>query len=348
MKLGIIGAGRLGSFHADKAAAHPSVDLTAVFDTSEQSAQTLAQKHSIRQCSSLEELFPLVDAVVIAVPTVRHAELGLPCLRQGKHVLMEKPMCASRDDAQKLVDAAKRANAVLQIGHVEVFNPAWTAAQPLLQDVKDGVPAQIDAVRTSGYTFRSTDIGTVFDMMIHDIDLVLSLVPAKVATIDANGFNIIGGPFEDKANVRIRFENGTVANLTSSRAEPKPVRKMKITMPSSTVHIDFGTRTTTLFQADDEVRSGAFAPNRILPAEAAESAPSFMTEHFLCEQQQYDAVDALSAEMADFVNAVQDGHPPLVTGERGLAAVALAEKIVESLSERVLLHFGHIEQRRVA
>ncbi|MDR0869259.1 MAG: Gfo/Idh/MocA family oxidoreductase [Planctomycetaceae bacterium] len=348
MKLGIIGAGRLGSFHADKAAQHPAVELTAVYDASETAAQKLAQKHNVRQCATLDEVFPLADAVVIAVPTVLHYELGWPCLRQGKHVLMEKPMCASTADAQKLVEAAKRANAVLQIGHVEAFNPAWVAAQPLLQEATDGFPVQIDAVRTSGYTFRSTDIGTVFDMMIHDIDLVLSLVPSRVDAVDAVGFNVIGGAFEDKANVRIRFENGTVANLTSSRTEPKAVREMRITQPSSAVHIDFGARTTSLFRPDDTVRRGMFAPENVSPQEVQRIAPDFMQKHFIGETKQYDAVDALAAEMDDFVNAVETGYPPVVSGLRGLAAVALAEKIVESLNERTMLQFGLHRQRRAA
>ena len=129
LKLGIIGTGRLGSFHTDKAAAHSDVELVAVMNTSESSRKALAAKHRVVDCATLDELFPLVEAVVIAAPTSAHHELGLHCLRRGIHVLMEKPMCASQDEAEELVDAAETSNVVLMVGHVEEFNPAWTAAE---------------------------------------------------------------------------------------------------------------------------------------------------------------------------------------------------------------------------
>jgi predicted dehydrogenase len=334
IKLGIVGAGRLGSFHADKAAAHEAVELVGVTDPSETARKNLAQKHGIRECATLTELMPLVEAVVIASPTFLHYELGDPCLRKGLHVLMEKPMCSSWNDARKLVEAAKRSNAVLQVGHVEAFNPAWIAAHELLHEVKAGFPVLIDAVRTSGYTFRSTDVGTVFDMMIHDIDLVLSLIPSPVLSVDAIGFNVLGGPHEDIANARIQFENGSIANLRSSRVESKAVREMRITTPTCSVTIDFGTRTATSYQPDEHVLSGFFAPNRISPDRTATLAPVFMKEHFETEELTHDAVDALAKEMDDFVNAVQSGNQPRVSGERALSAIVIAEKIVESISMR--------------
>ncbi len=348
IKLGIIGAGRLGSFHADKAAANESVELVCVMDTSEAARNAMAEKHGIRACAAVEELLPMVDAVVIAAPTVLHYELGMPCLRQGKHVLMEKPMCASWEEAQNLVEAAERSHAVLMVGHTEEFNPAWVAAQDSLRDVRQGQPALIRAERTSGYTFRSTDVGTVFDMMIHDIDLVLSVVPSRVYSVDAIGFNVIGGPHEDSASVCVRFENGTIAYLYASRVAPAAVRRMSVTMPFGTTTIDFGARTAKYQRPGEAVRQGEFAPNRISPRQATELAPTFMQRHFEMQETQNDAVDALAEEMVDFVKAIESGHSPRVSGRRALAAVALAEKIVESIKKASPLHFSRPGRRDAA
>ena len=348
IKLGIIGAGRLGSFHADKAAAHEAVELVGVMDPSEAARRKISEKHRIRGHSSVEELLPTVDAVVIAAPTFLHYELGMPCLRQGKHVLMEKPMCSSWTEAQHLVEAADRSNAVFVVGHVEEFNPAWVAAQNSLDQVRKGLPAVIDAVRTSGYTFRSTDVGTVFDMMIHDIDLVLSIVPSRVLSVDAVGFNVIGGPHEDTADARLRFENGTVANLFSSRVAPSVSRTMTVTMPSQTTTIDFGARTATTCRPCAAVAEGTFAPAQITAERAAELAPVFMQEYFETHEVQNAAVDALAMEMDDFVKSIETGRSPQVSGKRALAAVALAEKIVESIMKESPLHFGHLGRKKAA
>ena len=332
IKLGIIGTGRLGSFHAQKAAGLPDVELVAVMDPSERSRKTLAAKHNLIDCETLDELFPHVDAVVIAAPTSAHYKLGIRCLRQGLHVLMEKPMCASLFEAEQLVGAAFKSNVVFQVGHVEEFNPAWTAAEPLLKKVRNGQPVLIDAARCSGYTFRSTDIGTVFDMMIHDLDLVLSTVPSRVQSIDAVGFNVIGGPYEDVADARIRFENGTVANFFASRVSPQVVRSMRLTTAEMVATIDFGTRTTNFVQPDAEVLRGTFAPDRISCEEAAELSSMFMQERFQTEEVQNAAVDALALEMSDFVRAIQTGGKPKVSGQRALAAVAVADGIVQTIS----------------
>ena len=329
LKLGIIGTGRLGSFHADKAAAHPDVELVAVMDLSESSRKALAAKHNVADCATLNDLFPLVDAVVVATPTFAHYELGVRCLRQGLHVLMEKPMCASLSEAEQLVDAAQKSNVVFQVGHVEEFNPAWTAAEPMLEVIRSGQPVLIDAMRSSGYTFRSTDIGTVFDMMIHDLDLVLSIVPSPIRSVDAVGFNVIGGPHEDIADARIRFENGSVANFFSSRVAAQVARSMRLTTTEMTASIDFGNRTTSFLRPDTTVLQGTFAPERISFEEAAKLAPMFMKDRFTTEEIASDAVDALALEMDDFVCSIQTGGVPKVSGRRSLVAIAAAERIVK-------------------
>jgi predicted dehydrogenase len=334
LKLGIVGAGRLGGFHAEKAANHGGIKLVAVTDPSETARNALAQKHNIYSCPTLEELIPLADAAVIASPTIHHYELGESCLQHGLHVLMEKPICDSWDKAQKLVENAKRANVVFQVGHVEAFNPAWIAAQNSLHEVKAGFPVMIDAVRTSGYTFRSTDIGTVFDMMIHDIDLVLSIVPSPVCLVNAIGFNVIGGPHEDIADAWVQFENKTVAHFHSSRVELRAVREMRITTPTSSTFVDFGTRTATCSRPDKLVLNRFFAPNHVVPQRAAALTPNFMKEHFTQTENVNDAVDALAMEMDDFVESIQTGRQPRVSGNRAADAIAVAEQITKIIKKQ--------------
>ncbi len=348
IKLGIIGAGRLGSFHADKASAHPDVELVGVSDPLEGARNNIANKHGIKAYENPEELTAGVDAVVIAAPTVKHHQVGMACLKQGRHVLMEKPMCVTWNDARDLVEAARRSNTVMQVGHVEEFNPAWQAAKSLLGDIGVDRPVLIDAVRTSGYTFRSTDIGTVLDMMIHDIDLVLSLVPSRVTTVEAIGMNVIGGPHEDIADVRICFENGSAAKLFSSRVEQVPTREMKLRMPDISVRVDFGSRVAEVCRPKKDVLDGNFVPGKISQEQAGGLAPAFMKEHFATETIDHAAVDALACEMDDFVRAIRTGTPPRVSGERGLAAVAVAEAILDSIKQGAPLHFGHVGQRHVA
>ena len=334
LKIGIIGAGRLGSFHTEKAVAHPGVELVGVADPSTVARNTLAKKYNVQAFDSFDAMLPLIDAVVIAAPTFLHFGLGSACLQAGRHVLMEKPMCASLAEGRKLVELAKQSGLVLQVGHVEEFNPAWIAAkQSLRTDLMSDEPILIDTVRTSGYTFRSTDVGTVFDMMIHDIDLVLSLTASHVFSVDAIGFHIIGGPNEDVAHVRLRFDNGCVANLFSSRVAEKAERKMKITTATATVTVDFGTRTTTCHRADETVLQGKFAPNKVLPDAVSLLTPTFMKDAFSLQSETHGAVDALAAELDDFVLSIQTNKPPRVSGSRALESVSVAETIVRSIAK---------------
>ncbi|MGL4593364.1 MAG: Gfo/Idh/MocA family oxidoreductase [Thermoguttaceae bacterium] len=331
LKIGIIGAGRLGSFHADKAATNSEVELVGVADPIETNRKSIAEKHGIRCFATNDELLSLVDAVIVAAPTYLHFDIGMECLKRGRHLLMEKPMCTSRKDAEKLIAAAKQSRVVFQVGHVEAFNPAWEFVQDVLEDAKAGKPIFIDATRNSGYTFRSTDVGTVFDMMIHDIDLVLSLIPSAVSSVQAVGFNVIGGPHEDIASTQIRFENGSLVNLFSSRVAQSPKRTMQITLPTRSVFIDFATRQSTIISPTSAVQRGEFAPDRLSQEQVAKQAPTFMSTQFTTETVQRDAVDALAAELDDFVQAIQSGRHSRVSADRALAAVILAEEIVQAI-----------------
>ncbi|MGL6226534.1 MAG: Gfo/Idh/MocA family protein [Thermoguttaceae bacterium] len=345
IKLGIVGAGRLGSFHADKAAQHPQIILQGVCDPVESGRRKLAEKHQIADYKTVGELLPHVDAVVIASPTIYHHELGCTALEQGVHVLMEKPLAVSQQEARELVQLSQKHHRVLQVGHVEQFNPAWSAATPALEMVRAGKRAVISAERTSGYTFRSTDVGVVHDLMVHDLDLILSIVPAEVLSVEANGFNIIGktnqGGHEDMAWCRIVFENGTVALLRASRAEQQAIRTMKIQMSHFATEIDFATRTTRMIRASEQVQSGQFSPAQLGTQVPTEIVPQFMQNEFTTFQVVQDSVDALSLEMDDFVDSILKNRRPQVSGERALQSIILADQIAHAIliteerSERV-------------
>ncbi|GHT23472.1 NADH-dependent dehydrogenase [Planctomycetales bacterium] len=334
LKLGIIGAGRLGSFHAAKAAANQNVELVGVADPVIAARQLLATQFNVKAFESYEDMLPEVDAVVIASPTFLHFSLAKNALTAGKHVLLEKPMCSNLRDARQIADIARKNQLVLQVGHIEEFNPAWQSAkEALASERRQNIPLLINAVRTSGYTFRCTDVGTVFDMMIHDIDLVLSLTTAHVFSVDAVGFHIIGSPCEDIAHARLRFDDGSVANLYSSRVAAEAKREMKIITSSGTVLIDFGKRSTTTYKPNEMVLRGEYAPNRITPDIVTLIAPEFMKDSFETQTMQHDAVDALALELEDFVASVETGKSPRVSSNRALEAVSVAETIVQSIGK---------------
>ncbi|MDR1485867.1 MAG: Gfo/Idh/MocA family oxidoreductase [Planctomycetaceae bacterium] len=331
IKIGIIGAGRLGSFHADKIIAHTDFELVGVMDVLPSAREQLAAKYNVQSFDNPDSFLNHVDAIVIAAPTSLHYELGNLTLRRKKHLLMEKPLCNNSADAEKLVELANANNLILQVGHIEEFNPAWLPAKKNIIDLAANKPVIINAARTSGYTFRSTDVGTLLDMMIHDIDLVLSIVQHAAVSINAAGFNIIGGQHEDIADARVQFENGTVANFFSSRVAAAAVREMKVIAVGGNVHIDFAQRSLTLQKISSSIKSGNFAPERITPETISKIQPSFMQEFFVTNKIENESVDALALETDDFARAIKTGNPPRVTGNRGLNAVKLAEKILKTI-----------------
>ena len=218
---------------------------------------------------------------------------------------------------------------MLQVGHVERFNPALAAANPHARN-----PKYIEAVRASGFTFRSMDVGVVLDLMIHDIDLVLSLVRSPLRSVDALGVAVLGG-HEDVAHARLEFQSGCVANLSASRVSYETARKMQIWSPRAYASIDFGTRTTTLVRPSETVLRGEFHADRLAPDEVEHYKTHLGEEHLPREQQTFDAVDALALELQDFVDSILSARQPRVTGAAGRDALAVAEQILVSIANHV-------------
>jgi predicted dehydrogenase len=326
LRIAIIGCGRLGTFHAQKLARMPDVQIAGVVDPLPAGRERLAAELHTSALDSHSSLVGKIDAAVIATPTVLHHEVALNLLNGGAHLLVEKPLCSTVAEADDLVDLARRRKVVLQVGHVERFNPAFAAAAPCLQE-----PKYIEAVRTSGFTFRSMDIGVVLDLMIHDIDLVLSLVRSPLRSVDAIGVSLLGG-HEDAAQARLTFADGCIANLSASRVSYEPVRRMQVWAARAYANIDLAARTTTLVRPSETLLRGEFHADRLSPEQVEYYKAHLAEEHLPREEKCYDAVDALALELEDFVECICTLRQPRVNGQAGRAALTVAEQILASIA----------------
>jgi predicted dehydrogenase len=325
LRLAVIGAGRLGSFHAQKLAAAGQVDLLAVVDPLPAARDRLAAACKTRALADCGAVLEGLDAAVIAAPTRLHHKLAADLLRRGIHLLVEKPLCGTAAEAEELVKLARDNGAVLQVGHVERFNPAFAAAVPHVAG-----PKYIEAVRASGYTFRSTDIGVVLDLMIHDLDLVLSMVRSPLRRVDTMGLSVMGG-HEDVATARLEFECGCVASLSASRVSYEPSRRMHIWSAGGFAAVDFAAHTTTLVRPSQALRRRELDIDRLTPRQIAHYREHFFEELLPRTQLDFGAVDALALELEDFVDSILRARRPQVPGEAGRDAVALAEQVLERI-----------------
>lgn len=321
LRVGVIGAGRLGGFHAQKLAARDDVRLVAVADPVPAQRKRVAAECRTRAAADYREFFDEVDAVVVAAPSRLHHGIGVDFLRRGIHVLMEKPLATSTADADELVASARHGGAVLQVGHVERFNPALAAAMPHLDR-----PKYIEAVRAGPFTFRSTDIGVVLDLMIHDIDLVLSMVHARVERVEAIGLSVLGG-HEDVANARIHFADGAVAALSASRVAYEQARRMQVWTARAFASIDFAERSTTVVRPSESLLQRGLDLDALSP----ESRQHLMEDHLPRTRHTAEAVDALALEIDDFLASIRGPRSPRVTGEQGREAVAVCEQVLAAL-----------------
>jgi predicted dehydrogenase len=327
-RVAVIGVGHLGRHHARILAGMPDVELVGVADARPEQAAAVAEQVGTAAFADWRNLVDRVDAVSIAVPTFLHWEVAGAFLGRGIPAMVEKPLAASLAEAEELVELADRTGVILQVGHIERFNPAL--------DALDGMPLRpkyIAAERLGVYTFRSTDIGVVLDLMIHDIDLILSMVPAPVASVAAVGVSVFGG-HEDVANARIEFADGCVANLTASRASYQPVRKMRIWGPEGYAALDFATKHGTLIRPSDALRRGTLELDGLDLSKPDDVKGRIFGKILRVDRVQVpdEGPDPLTRELADFVSAVRTGSRPRVTGGDALKAVALADRVMQSLN----------------
>jgi predicted dehydrogenase len=297
MRAGVAGAGAMGRNHARIYSLLEGVDLTAVYDADRARAEAVVAEFGGKAVDTLEDLAAHCDLASVAVPTVAHREVGCFLLEKGVHVLIEKPIAATVEDAQALVDASRKWERLLAVGHVERFNPVLKQLEGRLTK-----PRFIEAHRLSPFPNRSMDIGVILDLMIHDLEVILHLVKSPVVGIDAVGVSVLT-PTEDIANARLRFENGCVANVTASRISPERMRKIRVFQEDCYLSLDYQQQEGQMYAKVDTGIS------------------KFDVE--------IEKGEPLMGELRSFVDAVARGEKPAVTGQQGLAALELALKVTE-------------------
>ena len=302
----VVGVGHLGRHHARILAAAPGVELAAVVDVDPARARAVAADVGTAAVRDVLEVDPPVDGVVVAVPTRDHLRVGLPLLEAGVAVLVEKPIAASTAEADRLIEAAAASGATLAVGHTERHNPAVAAALPLIS-----APRFIEVHRLASFRPRSLDVDVVFDVMIHDLDVVLSCVGSEPVSIEAVGVPVLS-PRIDIANARLRFGNGCIANLTASRISRERVRKLRVFQPHALVSVDYAEQQVEIWKVSKGADERAGIDGGRVDVAAAEP---------------------LERELRDFVRAARRRSAPRVTGADGRRALAVAQRIADAMAE---------------
>ena len=313
IRAAVIGVGYLGRFHAQKYAQAEGCELVAVVDPRQDACREVAAELKTRALGDYHELLGAVDAVSVVTPTPAHFPIARDFLERGAHVLVEKPITETAAQARELIALAARARRILQVGHLERFNTAILAAMPFLTS-----PRFVECNRMAPYRERGTDVNVVLDLMIHDIDIVQTIVGAPISTIDAVGTPVFSEEI-DIANARIRFENGCVANVTASRVSVKTERKLRIFGNDAYLSLDLQQKIVTHIRK----RAPSGAPGE-LPVSI--------------EEQSLEQGDALKAEIDSFLDCIRSGRPPVVPGEAGLTALETAMRITEQVNESLISH----------
>ena len=310
VRTAVIGVGYLGRFHAQKYAALPAAELVAVVDANQQNREQVAAETGCRPVADYRDILGEVDAVSIATPTPLHYPIARECLERGLHVLVEKPITTTIEEARSLVETAARAGRILQVGHLERFNAAILALAGTLR-----TPRFVESHRLAPFKERGTDVNVVLDLMIHDIDLIQSLVGAPIESIDAVGASVFSAGL-DIANARIRYANGCVANTTASRVSMKMERKLRLFQDDAYISIDLQQKVLTIVRKPP---AGSDVPKG----------------QVLIEERTYDQGDALRLEIEAFLQSIRAGTPPVVTGEDGLRALETATRITQMVQDGV-------------
>jgi predicted dehydrogenase len=297
IRAGIVGVGSIGKNHARIYSELPGVKFSAILDANREVADAISREQGVPAATTLEEFASLVDAATVSTPTPHHYEIGKFLLDRGKHLLIEKPITETPEQALELVKLAKERGIVLQVGHVERFNPVLSALEQRLTK-----PRFIEAHRLSPYPFRSIEIGVVLDLMIHDLEIILHLVRSPVKSIDAVGIPVLSKG-EDIANARIRFESGCVANVTASRVSPEKMRKIRVFQEDAYLSLDYQKQSGEIFRL----------VNGMITREAVE----------------IEKDEPLRRELRSFVECSRKGIQPVVSGSQAAAALELAIEITE-------------------
>ncbi len=318
VRIGVIGAGHLGKIHIKCIKNIPEIKLAGIYDADESNAQQVSQDLDVKRFNSFEEMLDNCDAVDIVVPTVYHHDVAKKALEAGKHIFIEKPISHSLEEAKELLELAEEKGLKIQVGHVERFNPAYLAIQHIQLD-----PMFIEAHRLAAFNPRGTDVSVVLDLMIHDLDIILSCVKSPVREVRASGVSIISNT-PDISNVRIEFENGAVANLTASRISMKQMRKLRIFQPDAYISLDFLEKNAQIIRLYDEEPEGKTGSMLSLDTPTG-------SRFIEIEMPEPMEVNAIQMELEKFAEAIEKDIPPPVTGQDGYNALELAFKVLNEI-----------------
>ncbi|MCU0709394.1 MAG: Gfo/Idh/MocA family oxidoreductase [Pirellula sp.] len=344
LRIAVIGGGHLGRIHAKLLASRDDVALVAICDPSEAARQVIESQLGLPTRSDYESLSNQIDAAVVVTPTVLHHRIGRWCLEQGIHTLIEKPIAASPREADDLIHCADQHRCVLQVGHVERFNAVWKAASEAIEPC---AILHIDARREGVYTGRSTDIGIVLDLMIHDIDLILSLIQQPVDSIRAMGRSVLG-EHEDFAIADLVFRNGTTAHLRASRLSPTPVRAMELHAEDRWVSVNFGASTCSVTRPTEAVASREIQADALPASERLKVKDEMFTRWLEQSELKPVAVNAISEEHTDFIDAIRQERSPIVSGRDGAQALQIACEIAHQISSQSQVIGGVIPASKLA
>ena len=317
LRVGVVGTGYLGKFHAEKYARMPNVDLVGVVDTNRKAAETVAQKLNTRPFYNHLELAEAVDAVSVVVPTSDHFTISRDFLAADVDVLIEKPMTTTLEEADELIEFAGSRGLIIQVGHLERYNPAVVALRGIIN-----TPLFIESHRLSIYTDRATDVSVVLDLMIHDIDIISNFVRSELTAVRAAGMPVITGQV-DIANARLEFDNGCVANVTASRISMKNERKIRLFQRDAYISVDFANHEITLVRQNDQIQDSMIPGMEI-------------------KQLHFDKGDALDDELKSFVQSVIRREDPEVNGPVGRNALKIALNVMDQISatNQRVIHAG--------
>ena len=322
VKIGVIGTGHLGKLHIKMLKSIDNCELIGIYDSNKNQSEAASKEFDVKAFENLDELIKVVDCVSIAATTSAHYELAKKCLSSGINVFVEKPITATIEQAEEIVTIAADKKLNLQVGHIERFNPALISLEEYLLE-----PMFIQTDRLAQFNPRGTDVAVVLDLMIHDIDIILSLVKSKVKNVEASGVAVVSDSL-DIANARIQFENGAVANVTASRISQKKMRKMRIFQRDNYIALDFITGVSEVYRL---IPVGKKSESSIISF--GEIGIGERKKQIVYEQPEIKEINALQYELQLFVNSILIKIPPVVSGEDGLRALKVAQIIMKKIEE---------------
>lgn len=322
VKVGVIGTGHLGKLHTKMFKQIISCELVGIYDSNPDQAKAVSDEFEVKAFSSIDYLLAQADAVSIAATTTAHYELAKQCFEANVHVFIEKPITATIEEGEELVKISNEKRLNLQVGHIERFNPGLVSLEKYIDN-----PKFIQSDRLAQFNPRGTDVAVVLDLMIHDIDIILSLIKSEVRQIDASGVAVVSDHI-DIANARIMFENGAVANVTASRISQKKMRKMRMFQKDTYIALDFITGVSEIYRlipiAEENPANSIFF---------GEIGVGDKKKKLVYEQPEHKEINALEYELELFVNSVAEKKKPLVSGEDGLKALKVADIIIQKIEE---------------